>query len=348
MTSAMSVAVAVAAAVAVAVAVAVTVARARRRPREGFETGAVDPRRVREVFEVYREVLGREPTEEEIRAETTATGPRASRRRLEFRLRSTDEYTRRFRMGDSADVPDPNASLVVRDAEVIQRVMLIYRFVTERQAPREIRYPLRDLWIILGASDRKLVGVLRARWWPTLEDDIVREVDRGLNREKLLAMIRAIEEKHGRPIAEYEFRGDMSGLEALLDGDDDGGVVVDDEGRLATCQLTRSGPDSVGGMTRIELEKMFEEISRRITATNEETTRKLLRRMAADGNGDAAEPGFPKHWHQQVTIDPERDLRMHARPEFAWTVPQVHQPACHDLRTDSEKSAPAPAAPAGA
>lgn len=271
------------------------------------------------VFDTYLEVLGREPTEKEIRE---ALADKVSAKKLAFRLRSSDEYTNKFRLGASASSPDPNASLVVRDTEVIERMMLIYRFVKEKDARREIRYPLRDLWIILEANDRKVVGMLRTKWWDGFEDDIVREVPNGLNRAKLVEMLRKIEKKYG-PGYIPEFQGDMSGLEALLDGDMN---VVDDDGKLATCRLSRSDPNSVAGMSRSELEQMFEEISRRIIATNDANTRKMLAK--AKGK-DPDEPSFPKFWHQQVTIDPERDLVI--RPEFQWAVPQIHQPACHNI-----------------
>lgn len=253
-----------------------------------------------EIYEAYDEALGRMPDDKEFRDAMTREETKSE---LLFRLRSSDEFTSVQRM--QKQTTDPNALIALRDAQIVARVTAIYRELKREDPHRSINYPLRDLWMILKAEEGHFRGLLKVKWWNVFEADIIREVPNGLNRPKLSAMLQAARDAYGKEEIDWDW---VNRQKAKKDGE--GGKKDKGPKLVAVCPSVNVDKDLMA-MKKSDLLNMFDEIARR---TNTQSTDCDIR--------------FPKHWHQRVNVDPNRDLVL--RPEFEWSVPQAHPPACAD------------------
>lgn len=252
-----------------------------------------------EVYESYEEVLNRLPNDKEFRNAMTR---KESKSELMFRLRSSDEFTSLQRM--QKQTTDPNALIALRDAQIVSRTVEIYKEIKRKEPHRTIHYPLRDLWMILKAEEGHFRGLLRVKWWDMFEKDIIREVPNGLNRPKLKAMLDELRDMHGKETWDFDWINRKKTPSKPSDNS------WKDKKPTGICPSLNIDKDLMA-LKKSDLLNMFEEIAKR---TNTQSTDCDMR--------------FPKHWHQRVNVDPNRDLVL--RPEFQWSVPQMHPPACAD------------------
>lgn len=261
---------------------------------EGFDNDATW-----EVYAAYEEVLGRGPDEAELReAARREETPQA----LRARLRATDEYTRSVRLQDAS--PTAAIALHARDRDVIARARKVYRAARGTDAPRDMDYVLRDLYLELQSWEA-VATVLVSDWYPRFEEEALREIPDGLDRAKMMELLGAIQ----RDAALTE-----AGREALT-AEEDGDGEGDEESGKET-------PDdrSQGQVVRVE------ELEALVAAT----VQKTLMEQRSPGGGPSPKP-YPSRWDRTVSriADPARDLKL--RPEYEWDLPRVDPPACQYL-----------------
>lgn len=285
--------------VAACVVTAIAVGRTAPRPTEAVEGFEERLATLAGIHEAYDEVLGRAPSEEEIRTSVRRGESQAALRR---RLRATDEFSRKESV--QSNVPGSESRLLARDAEVIARMKRVYEVIRGEPMPSRMGYPLRDIYLTYR-SDERIAGILSAEWFPEFQREVMREVDQGMDRPKMLRLLRAVE-------GEAEARADLSQWPELADLDGDG---EPDEPRGSGGDDGRCCPAG-DGMTDLDKKELRDAMR--------SVVRSELAKLPTDGRCDR---GYPKAWDYSIAqYDPNTDL--HLRPEFRWAVPMPMPPPC--------------------